>query len=474
MKTEKKLIIAALLLINVIGNTATYYVAPWGNDTSSGSFEEPWATFQKAINAAQPGDIVYFRGGVYVSTERNTINPKDSKGHSGTSANPICYFGYPPDVAAGNMPVFDCSLHCGLLGEIYNSFLNLYYIEYIQFKDFEIRNIYQCAAVASAVISADYCRNLTFNHIVIHDVGAPRGFWILGGAWKSMNDKGLATDVPYYDTYTDTTRFINCDVYNLCDTIGGGNAGDAFFTAHYEGNYVLFDGCRAWNYSDDGWDVHLNDGAEIVFKDCWAMASDKYAVFDIEGNGWKISAAYYPIEIHGYTFTNCIAVHCPGVGFYNNIFVDYENYYSANSVFYNNTAYKCGIGFSDDSDISSPSTSIYKNNISYASTKKIAGSGDPFDFYSYYSYGLTESNNTWSYVPNSYPGFVIKYTVTDNDFVNINSVESLFTAPRQINGSLPTTRPLMLSSTSALINAGVDVGLPFFGSAPDLGASEFK
>ncbi|MGD2034131.1 MAG: hypothetical protein PVF73_03685, partial [Bacteroidales bacterium] len=37
----------------------TYYVAPWGNDNSSGTFELPWGTWQKAFEEAKAGDVVY-------------------------------------------------------------------------------------------------------------------------------------------------------------------------------------------------------------------------------------------------------------------------------------------------------------------------------------------------------------------------------------------------------------------------------
>ncbi len=42
-----------------------YYVAPNGNDSNPGTLAEPWATPVKASQAAQAGDTVYFREGVY-------------------------------------------------------------------------------------------------------------------------------------------------------------------------------------------------------------------------------------------------------------------------------------------------------------------------------------------------------------------------------------------------------------------------
>lgn len=44
--------------------------------------------------------------------------------------------------------------------------------------------------------------------------------------------------------------------------------------------------------------------------------------------------------------------------------------------------------------------------------------------------------------------------------------------PRNADGSLPYTGLFSLATNSALINAGTNVGLPYKGSAPDLGPFE--
>ena len=49
-------------------NGGVYYVSPdtlIANDNNPGTFDQPWRTWQKAFSEAQPGDTVYFRGGVY-------------------------------------------------------------------------------------------------------------------------------------------------------------------------------------------------------------------------------------------------------------------------------------------------------------------------------------------------------------------------------------------------------------------------
>jgi len=67
-------------------------------------------------------------------------------------------------------------------------------------------------------------------------------------------------------------------------------------------------------------------------------------------------------------------------------------------------------------------------------------------------------------------------TVTEDDFfygTDSSTIVSLFTAPRQSDGSLPAEHPLTLAASSDLIDAGVDVGLSFSGQAPDIGAYEY-
>jgi hypothetical protein len=46
--------------------------------------------------------------------------------------------------------------------------------------------------------------------------------------------------------------------------------------------------------------------------------------------------------------------------------------------------------------------------------------------------------------------------------------------PRNADGSLPTINFLKLAAGSDLIDKGVNVGLPYNGTAPDLGAYEWS
>jgi hypothetical protein len=58
------------------------------------------------------------------------------------------------------------------------------------------------------------------------------------------------------------------------------------------------------------------------------------------------------------------------------------------------------------------------------------------------------------------------------DFVSLDLTPA--TSPRAADGGLPRLDLFRLKPGSALIDAGANVGLPYLGTAPDLGAFEFQ
>ena len=85
-----------------------YYInSTYGNDSDSGTINEPWQTLAKANTTLQAGDTVYIRGGVYTQEQINPAN-------SGTSGNPITYQNYSSEeviVSGGHwgFPLLDIS-----------------------------------------------------------------------------------------------------------------------------------------------------------------------------------------------------------------------------------------------------------------------------------------------------------------------------------------------------------------------------
>ncbi len=71
----------------------TYYVAPNGSDSSSGSLDRPFATIQQAADLVNPGDTVIVRDGVYTNSHASnseaTVQVHIDRG--GTAAQPITF-----------------------------------------------------------------------------------------------------------------------------------------------------------------------------------------------------------------------------------------------------------------------------------------------------------------------------------------------------------------------------------------------
>jgi hypothetical protein len=158
-----------------------------------------------------------------------------------------------------------------------------------------------------------------------------------------------------------------------------------------------------------------------------------------DGNGFKLGKSESTTSHH--VLVNTVAYgNLGGNGFENNDNISGVTFY--NCVSYNNP--KAGF------EAINVSSHVLKNNISYKNGKSdniLAGSD--------------VSNNSWNGL-----------TVTDADFLSLH--DNVITGPRNADGSLPASDFLRLNPSSGLIDKGVDVGLPYEGAAPDLGAFECK
>ena len=483
----KKLIILFLLLIPFslsaqdIGGQ--YYVATDGDDAAAGTYAAPFLTLQKAITMAEPGDSVIIRGGVYYTTEVIWIDPLKTGGdygNSGTQGNPISYIGYP-----GESPIFDCRNNCAS-GVLYNAGISMSHVEYMVFKNFEVRNVYQCTAVLNGAISSDASRHLTFEEITISNVGE-RGFYIVSGAWLSHYEDGDTELMPYFtDNSYDSTYFINCDVHDLCDSISynPGNGADAWKTIHYRGSYTLWEGCRAWNYSDDALDPSLANGGEWRINNCWAMPGGDYKSIggvDNEQNGFKMSSTSYRDPIFSEHFgilTNCLVLW----GKYQFVTLEKDKP-RGNFLVYNNIAYRGFGGYygTGQGTAINPRTSIYRNNIEYGSTD-ISAIGGWYGVILMSDPGLIspESHNTWD-AKDGYPDAEITdtVTVTGADFylgtLDSTEIVTQFLAERQSDGSLPYMTVFRLAEDSDLRGAGIAIppwdsaGSFTMSASPDIG-----
>ena len=418
----------------------TYYVAPsGGSDMNPGTIERPWATWQKAFNTAQAGDTVYFRGGVWYLQPGQTV---DLIGKDGAPGNYIHFFNYP-----GEKPVLDGSrIVPPKPSSGQYSYSGGPYIDgsnYIHWRGLTIRNFYQVYdRVFVQGIVATNSNFQIFENITVHNIGG-RGIYY--SPWLAP----------------DTTYFINVDVHHCADSLPlndvlGGWA-DGWNAGVEKGSYMVFDGCRAWSNSDDGFNIW--GAGLIVMKNCWAFGN---GLLEGDGSGFKLN----PTEETTYMgltrlLTNNVAAFNTGntgCGFNeNNI-----GGVSMEGRVYNNTSYNNNIGFMTGGFLTgSQKNNDYRNNISCLNTltevDENEWSGGNFN---------TDINNTWT------DG--VTFIASKDDFVLTDKSLAIaeLTAERKPDGSLPDISFLKLVKGSDLINAGIQVGLPFLGKAPDLGAFE--
>jgi hypothetical protein len=97
--------------------------------------------------------------------------------------------------------------------------------------------------------------------------------------------------------------------------------------------------------------------------------------------------------------------------------------------------------------------SVFSNNLSYGGT--LPDGFNPKNTHA--------KDNAWNSDP--------ELALTDSDFLSVD--DSVMTQPRNPDGSIPRNDFLRLAPGSAAIDKGIDVGMPFVGARPDLGAFEY-
>ncbi|MDW7981012.1 MAG: right-handed parallel beta-helix repeat-containing protein, partial [Verrucomicrobiales bacterium] len=235
---------------------------------------------------------------------------------------------------------------------------------------------------------------------------------------------------------------LNCDSYRNFQPSSGGNNGDGFAAKAGAGPGNVFIGCRAWHNSDDGWDFYYNTNCPVVLSNCWAFMNgyDLWGVgtnFSGNGNGFKLGGAGTRA---GHFLTNCVAFCNANKGFD-------HNHSQAGQTIVNCTGYSNRVNFSFY-ETPAVGTNLLINNVAFERTP-------------------TNLDPTTIQISNSWQHFVVSAA----DFASLDV--SLALAPRGPDYTLPTNAFLRLAHGSRLIDAGANVGLPYLGAAPDLGAFEF-
>jgi len=422
----RKIIVIPFLLICGILSSKNYYVSTWGNDSNIGTFESPWYTVSKAFTEGLlPGDTVFLRGGTYYYT---AVYGNQIQNTNGTRSHPIVITNYPEEVV-----IWD---YTNQTPDFYNYGFRIWNCDYIKVKGIEIKEIRQTDP--NILITGVDVRNsngVTIENVSVHDCDG----------------------IGFYAVDNDSLMYINCDSYN--HIFGGEGDGWQISSYGYRSS-TFFIGCRSWHNSDDAWDLAWNDGI-VELDSCWAFSCG-YDGGD--GNGFKMGIGALPSipipagDSISRVARNCIAAFNSYHGFTQNS-ADFKIHH------YNCVAYKngwdpgAGYGAGFGTFGNEIGYDYYRNCVAYDNYEnEIWGNFKDAD----------DQYNSW----NTQTGV----TVTDDDFLEIDSatVYAILTGPRQSDGTLPNIDFLKLTPNSDLIDAGVDVGLPFTGDAPDLGWHEYS
>ncbi len=431
-------LILILLILSPICTAKTYFVSSEGNDSYPGTLTQPWFTWRKAATTAVAGDTVFFRGGIYYYP---TVNSMGGTMNSGTETNPICFFNYP-----GEEPIFDLSL--APKGS-YNYFVVAQYCEWVEFDSLTVRNAVEDNL--GDIITAFYvykANNILITNCKAYNIGG-QGFGIYG---------------------SNEVRVKNCDAWNLCDSLafnpGQNGVGfqwnlnaDLFPGEDMYNARVYFEGCRAWDYSDNGFAAPGHGYVDI--KNCWAWNGGR---LNGDGNGFKygIGSTNNTVNPLSRLITNCIAADNGLTGFtpnnsggnaFNGHYYNNFSYHNGYKHWLAQWSYVYGNGFMlfPFRDPSPAPNEMYSNNIAYDNEYK-----EMLDYEDY-----IHENNSWD---------IVGISVTDDDFISLDTAELRW--PRKADGSLPDINFGKLASGSDLIDAGKNVGIAYNGTAPDLGWHE--
>jgi len=440
MKRQIIVIIAFLFLILSVNQAKTYFVSPGGNDsTNSGTIVAPFESIMRAQQVVEAGDTVYLRGGTYKMTE-NQISRYEGiwamvhfLNKSGKEGKYINYWAYPGEIPTFDMTNVKPQRKRVMVFNLTGSWIHIKGIEVIGTQ------VTILTHTQSECFHNEGSHNV-YEQLSMHN-GQAIGFYLLKGSENLI---------------------LNCDAYcNYDFTSEGGKGGntDGFGCHPRKGSTGnVFRGCRAWFNSDDGFDL-IRAYESVTFENCWSFYNGYSTSFESlgDGNGFKAGGwgldrddrtpDTYPMH----TIRFCMAVRNKANGFYSNHHLN-GNYWYNNTSYLNGTNYNMLNRTQDFLSDVAGYNHVLKNNLSF----------EPRTF------ETQHIDSTKCDV--SVNSFTLPVTVTKADFVSLD--QSLLIAPRKADGTLPDVDFLKLKKNSKLIDKGINIGFPFKGKAPDLGAFE--
>jgi hypothetical protein len=253
--------VGVVLLAMSWANAATWRVDPAGDDAAAGTSAAPFRTWQRAVDVANPGDLIDINSGNYAVSGNRRDGVRIVR--SGTPVAPIVLRGI-----GNSPPVLDCS------GLTYSG--SIYCLQ-IEANDWQIEGVAVRGAKQPAPLAyATGIQLSSAQRVVLRRVESfeheGTGIRIVGDARGN--------------------RLERCDSYRNYDPLNGGGNADGFDISFLDttaaGNVVMES--RAFANSDDGFDLWMAEAAvrleaNYAFSNGYIPGTDSVAG---NGDGFKL------------------------------------------------------------------------------------------------------------------------------------------------------------------------------------------
>jgi len=282
------------------GSDCRVWMATNGTDSDTcGSSDNPCATISQAYNVLCPipenapaftecqgpaPRILCIRPGTYQMTERFQLR----RTRIGTESNPVIVQG---DPSSSEKPHFDFTNadHPSSSGDDVDPGFSIN-SDWTVLRDVEISN----AGDNCVLLQAE---NILVERVVVHDCYDT-------GILISTDDK--------YDTSGTNNTVRNCDSYDNYDVHSNGEDADGFGAKENNndcgGN--VFEGCRAWNNADDGFDLY-GWTQSVTIRNSWSLLH-RSPGGNSDGNGFKLGSSGLNVS---HNISDLISVGNVGDGF---------------------------------------------------------------------------------------------------------------------------------------------------------------
>ena len=436
------LVAAFLFAIAQTGMAAIFYVSTTGSDTNNGlTLTTPFATVYKAVMMANPGDMIYVRGGNYTCATRINLSK------SGTATQMNYLFAYPGEKVILNFS----SMVVGSSNQGIQISGDYWYVKGI--------SIFNAGDNGMLIQGGSYNRIENCEFYENRDAG----FQIKGmGAFNKV---------------------INCDAHDNADPQNSYGNADGFSTKIDPGDGNYYYGCRAWCNSDDGWDGYLKtnnpsggypnpDNVTTTLENCWVFKSGYLkggtTTCAGNGNGFKTGGSDTKDQRHNQVLINCLSFGNTNKGFDQN----------------SNTGSVTMINCTSISNASG--NYMFKTALATGKTVTVENciSLQPSGTKTGFSATNSQVFATNSFVSKTTDGSEASNFATAADFIvsDVATGYTQCTGARKADNSLPDVTFAHLATTATKeINAGTVISnvpylgispIPYNGTKPDLGCFE--